>query len=112
MNQQSDQQKTQGWSGAFREQIIWFVFAVLLAGGASYINTTQTTTKIDQEIVQLQRRIANIEKKVSKNSDNTSEIRVVISRMEQKIDNLLELQGYTMGLGTQKVTDKNTQQEK
>lgn len=87
------EERAETWGGALKENVVWFLFAVLLAAGSSYINSRTTTVRIQADIENLQRRVQNIENQTKENSQEVSEIREDLVRLESKIDQLLTAQG-------------------
>lgn len=78
------------WSRSFKDQVVWFGFAVLLAFGGSYISSQSTTVKIKSDIQELQRRIDNTESNTEANSKELDAIQKDIVRVEQKLNALLK----------------------
>lgn len=81
------------WARSFKDQVVWFAFAVLLAFGGSYISTQSTTTKIKADIQALERRLDNTERNTKSNSEELQAIQKDLVRLEQKINALLEDRG-------------------
>lgn len=86
-------EKVKTWGGALKENVIWFIFAVLLATSASYINSRTTTVRIQADIQNLQRRVENVEEQTRDNSRKVTRLREDVVRLESKIDQLLRAQG-------------------
>lgn len=84
------------WSRSFKDQLLWFAFAILLAFGGSYISSQSTTTRIKSEIRELQRRINNTESNTKENSDELQAIQKDLVRLEEKIDVLLKDRGFEL----------------
>jgi cell division protein FtsL len=81
------------WSRSFKDQLVWFGFAILLAFGGSYISTQSTTTKIKADIQALERRLDNTESNTKSNSEELQAIQKDLVRLEQKINALLKERG-------------------
>lgn len=86
------------WRRSFKDQIVWFVFAVLLAFGGSYINSQNTTVKVKADIRSLDRRVMELKETSSSNNKQIQTLREDMARIEEKINAMMEHQNikYTI----------------
>lgn len=85
--------KATTWGGTLKENVIWFIFAVILAFSASFFNSRTTTVRIQADIQNLQRRVENVEEQTEINSKKVTELQEDFVRLEGKIDRLLRAHG-------------------
>jgi len=89
----SEQETKDTWSGALREQIVWFVFAILLALGSSYLNAKIQITTIEARIARAEEDISEIEQQTVNNKSRTRNMELDMVRVEEKLDALLRKNG-------------------
>jgi peptidoglycan hydrolase CwlO-like protein len=87
---EKDQDK---WGSALREQILWFIFAVILAVGTSYMQVKLNVTTVNTNLANAKERISQLEDRQDELDNQRETLRIQIEKIDQKINILLERQG-------------------
>jgi len=84
---------SEGWGRAFRENLIWFAFAVLLSLGASYFTTQMNVQEVRGQVANAQETLDDVEEQSDINAARRRKLRIKVIRLESKIDALLRVEG-------------------
>jgi len=92
MKDHSDNNKSK-WGNALREQVLWFIFAVVLAVGTSYMQVKLNVTTVNTNLANAKERITQLEERQDEIDSQRESLRIQIEKIDQKINILLERQG-------------------
>jgi len=92
MKDHSDNSKSK-WGNALREQVLWFIFAVVLAVGTSYMQVKLNVTTVNTNLANAKERITQLEERQDEIDNQRESLRIQIEKIDQKINILLERQG-------------------
>lgn len=92
MKDHSDNSKSK-WGSALREQVLWFIFAVVLAVGTSYMQVKLNVTTVNTNLANAKERISQLEDRQYEIDNQREALRIQIEKIDQKINILLERQG-------------------
>jgi peptidoglycan hydrolase CwlO-like protein len=81
------------WGNALREQVLWFIFAVVLAVGTSYMQVKLNVTTVNTNLANAKERISQLEQRQDEIDNQRERLRIQIEKIDQKINILLERQG-------------------
>jgi peptidoglycan hydrolase CwlO-like protein len=81
------------WGNALREQVLWFIFAVVLAVGTSYMQVKLNVTTVNTNLANAKERISQLENRQDEIDNQRERLRIQIEKIDQKINILLERQG-------------------
>lgn len=81
------------WGNALREQVLWFIFAVVLAVGTSYMQVKLNVTTVNTNLANAKERISQLEDRQYEIDNQREALRIQIEKIDQKINILLERQG-------------------
>jgi len=81
------------WGNALREQVLWFIFAVILAVGTSYMQVKLNVTTVNTNLANAKERITQLEERQDEIDNQRESLRIQIEKIDQKINILLESQG-------------------
>jgi len=81
------------WGNALREQVLWFIFAVVLAVGTSYMQVKLNVTTVNTNLANAKERISQLEQRQEQIDSQRERLRIQIEKIDQKINILLERQG-------------------
>lgn len=93
------------WQKSLKDQTVWFIFAIILAGATSYFQTRISVSTVETNLANAEDKIENIESKLGDEEKSRQKIKIQLEKIDQKIDLLLQLQGIEEGeaeLGKQK----------
>jgi peptidoglycan hydrolase CwlO-like protein len=106
MKDRSDKNESK-WGSAFREQVLWFIFAVVLAVGTSYMQVKLSVTTVNTNLANAKERISQLEDRQDEIDNQREALRIQIEKIDQKINILLERQG----VDTSKLDEANQNDE-
>jgi peptidoglycan hydrolase CwlO-like protein len=92
MKDHSDNNKSK-WGSALREQVLWFIFAVVLAVGTSYMQVKLNVSTVNTNLANAKERISQLEDRQDEIDNQRESLRIQIEKIDQKINILLERQG-------------------
>ena len=84
------------WTSSFKEQVLWFAFAVLLSVSGSYFSTKATVTSLESRVVSAQEDIDRQYGRLDNSQNRMNEISSRLSKIEGKLNIIVEkLDGET-----------------
>jgi len=78
------------WSGAIKNQVLWFIFAIMLALGTSYMHVQISVSTIQSDLASIKDRIRSLEENQKENGSKIERVRIDIEILSEKMDILLE----------------------
>ena len=84
-----------GWSSAIKDKVVWFVFAIILALGASYINVRISLESMKQRASNAEDKIERMTRQTQRQQDRIIELNQKLIRLEEKLNILLRKQGIS-----------------
>ena len=81
------------WISAVKDKVVWFIFAIILALGASYINVRISLETIKQRASNAEDKVERISRQTKEQEQRIRRLNQRIARLDEKIDLLLRKQG-------------------
>jgi Tfp pilus assembly protein PilO len=83
------------WGRAIKDKVVWFIFAVILALGASYINVRISLESMKQRASNAEDKIERMTRETQRQQDRIIELNQKLIRLEEKLNILLRKQGIS-----------------
>lgn len=89
MSEKETPESNTTWADSLRDHLVWFMLAIVIGLGSSYIAMEVNIAKLQTNIAIADSRISKVEERLDRRRNRTVKLRIQLTRLEEKIDLLL-----------------------
>ncbi len=93
MSRDSGSNDNETWSDSVKHHTVWFVLAVVIGLGSSYIAVEVNIARLQSNVAVAQDDIESLEEMIEESEDVEDGLKLQVVRLEEKIDLLLRSEG-------------------